>query len=54
MLRETVEIVTAMWTEPELTYRGRHFTLDGAQCDPKPLQSPRPPVLIGGVANSSR
>ena len=48
MLRETVEIVTAMWTESDVSYEGRHFTLDGAQCDPKPLQSPRPQVLIGG------
>ena len=48
MLRETVEIVTAMWTESDVSYDGRHFTLDGAQCDPKPLQSPRPQVLIGG------
>ena len=48
MLRETVEIVTAMWTEADVSYEGRHFTLDGAQCDPKPLQSPRPQVLIGG------
>lgn len=47
-LAETVEIVTAMWSEPDVTYEGRYFTLDGAQCDPKPLQSPRPQVLIGG------
>jgi alkanesulfonate monooxygenase SsuD/methylene tetrahydromethanopterin reductase-like flavin-dependent oxidoreductase (luciferase family) len=48
VLRETVEIVTAMWSEPDVSYEGRHFTLRGAQCDPKPLQSPRPQVLIGG------
>ena len=48
VLRETVEIVTAMWSEPDVSYQGRHFTLDGAQCDPKPLQQPRPQVLIGG------
>ena len=48
VLRETVEIVTAMWSEPDVSYQGRHFSLDGAQCDPKPIQSPRPQVLIGG------
>jgi F420-dependent oxidoreductase-like protein len=48
VLRETVEIVTALWSQPDVSYEGRHFTLDGAQCDPKPLQSPRPQVLIGG------
>jgi len=48
MLRETVEIVKAMWTEPDVTYDGKYFTLDGAQCDPKPLQQPHPEILIGG------
>jgi F420-dependent oxidoreductase-like protein len=48
MLRETVEIVTAMWTQPDVDYDGRHYQLKGAQCDPKPVQKPRPQVLIGG------
>ena len=48
VLRETVEIVKSMWTEADTSYEGRFFTLDGAQCDPKPLQDPHPPILIGG------
>jgi F420-dependent oxidoreductase-like protein len=48
MLRETVEIVRSMWTEPDTTYKGTYYELDGAQCDPKPLQSPHPPIWIGG------
>lgn len=48
MLREAVEIVTAMWREADTTYEGRYYTVRGAQCDPKPLQEPRPPVWIGG------
>jgi F420-dependent oxidoreductase-like protein len=48
MLRETVEIVKLMWAEPDATYEGRHFSVDGAQCDPKPLQDPHPPIWIGG------
>lgn len=48
MLRETVEIVRSMWTERETTYKGKYYEVFRANCDPKPLQSPRPPVLIGG------
>jgi F420-dependent oxidoreductase-like protein len=48
VLRETVEVVTAMWTQPDVSYDGRHFQLDGAQCDPKPVQRPHPQILIGG------
>ena len=48
MLGGTVEIVTRMWSEPDVDFQGRHYTLKGAQCDPKPIQQPRPQVLIGG------
>lgn len=48
MLRETVEIVKSMWTMPETTYDGKYYRMSRAQCDPKPLQMPTPPVWIGG------
>jgi F420-dependent oxidoreductase-like protein len=48
MLRETVEIVRRMWTESETTYDGKYYKLHRANCDPKPLQSPHPPIWIGG------
>lgn len=48
MLRESVEIVRSMWTEPETTYKGNYYETVRANCDPKPLQTPRPPIMIGG------
>jgi alkanesulfonate monooxygenase SsuD/methylene tetrahydromethanopterin reductase-like flavin-dependent oxidoreductase (luciferase family) len=48
VLRETVEIVKSMWSEPDTTYEGKYFRLKGAQCDPKPVQQPHPPIWIGG------
>jgi len=48
MLREAVEIVTSMWTKSETTYEGKYYQLSRANCDPKPLQHPRPPIWIGG------
>jgi F420-dependent oxidoreductase-like protein len=48
MLREAVEIVRAMWTEPEVSYEGRYYRLHRAHNDPKPLQQPHPPIWIGG------
>jgi F420-dependent oxidoreductase-like protein len=49
LLRETVEIVTRMWSEDVVSYDGRYVTLRDARCDPKPVQRPRPPVWIGGA-----
>jgi F420-dependent oxidoreductase-like protein len=48
MLRECVEIVKSMWTEQETSYDGRYYTLQRAHCDPKPVQTPHPPIWIGG------
>lgn len=48
MLQEAVEIVLSMWSQPETTYTGRWYQTHRANCDPKPLQQPRPPVWIGG------
>jgi F420-dependent oxidoreductase-like protein len=48
MLRESVEIVKSMWTNVETTYDGKHYKTVRANCDPKPLQKPTPPVWIGG------
>lgn len=48
MLKETVEIVKSMWSQPETTYDGKYYKMSRANCDPKPLQQPNPPVWIGG------
>ncbi len=48
MLREGVEIIRSMWTQADTSYQGTYYQLNGAQCDPKPLQSPTPPIWIGG------
>lgn len=48
MLEDCVEIVHRMWTEGEATYTGSHFSVAGAQCDPKPIQTPHPNIWIGG------
>ncbi len=45
-LEETCEILTRLWTEPSVTFAGRHFSVRDAICEPKPVR--RPPILIGG------
>ena len=48
MLNESVENVRSMWTQSETNYDGRYYKLSRANCDPKPLQQPHPPIWIGG------
>lgn len=47
-LAESLQVIKAVWTEPNPTYAGRFYTLDGATCDPPPVQRPHPPLWIGG------
>src|SRR6266481_1128116 len=47
-LGEGLEIIRRMWTEPHPVFQGRHYAIDGAVCDPPPLQRPHPPIWIGG------
>jgi probable F420-dependent oxidoreductase len=47
-LEEGAEIIRRMWTESRPVFAGRHYAIDGAVCDPPPLQRPHPPIWIGG------
>ncbi len=47
-LDEACQIIKGMFTEPKTTLRGRHYNVVDAVCNPKPLQKPHPPLLIGG------
>ncbi len=48
MLEEAVEAIKGLWSSPVFSYAGNFYRLDDAICEPRPLQTPRPPVLIGG------
>lgn len=48
-LDEACAIIRRMWTEPAFDHQGRYYQLSGTVCEPKPVQSPHPPVLIGGL-----
>jgi probable F420-dependent oxidoreductase len=46
-LREEVEVIKALWTQPSVTYHGRFYQLEGATMSPKPVQKPHVPVWMG-------
>ncbi|MEV7622979.1 TIGR03560 family F420-dependent LLM class oxidoreductase [Actinoplanes sp. NPDC089786] len=48
-LEEQLEIVTGLWTaDGPYTFQGRHYQLADSPALPKPVQTPRPPVIVGG------
>jgi F420-dependent oxidoreductase-like protein len=47
-LEEALQICRLLWTEERASFAGRHYRIDDAWCNPKPLQRPHPPIMIGG------
>jgi alkanesulfonate monooxygenase SsuD/methylene tetrahydromethanopterin reductase-like flavin-dependent oxidoreductase (luciferase family) len=48
-LEEALPIIRSLWTESRTTFTGKHYQLLEAVAEPKPIQSPHPPIWIGGV-----
>ncbi len=50
-LEEQLAVITGLWQcEPgeRFSFEGRHYRLENSPALPKPVQSPRPPVIVGG------
>jgi len=47
-LEETLQICNQMWSGNDGPYDGKHYHLAETICHPKPIQQPRPKILIGG------
>jgi F420-dependent oxidoreductase-like protein len=47
-LDEACTLIKSLWTQTETDFSGRFYTLKGARCEPKPVQKPHPPIMIGG------
>ena len=48
VLRERVLAMKKIWTEKEATFHGEYVNFDKIWADPKPMQKPHPPVIMGG------
>lgn len=46
-LDEALEVITRLWTDPTVSFSGEHVHLDGAYCEPKPIQQ-LPQRWVGG------
>ena len=49
LFAEQLEIVARSWTEERLDFDGRHYRLRGLTALPRPVQQPRPPLIVGGA-----
>jgi probable F420-dependent oxidoreductase len=47
---EALALMKACWTESEIEFDGRLWTVHGGSMEPKPVQKPYPPIWFGGSA----
>lgn len=45
---EGIEVIDSLLTNKTTSFDGKYFQLQDAYCEPKPVQGPRPPIVIGG------
>jgi F420-dependent oxidoreductase-like protein len=51
-LEEQLDVIVGLWTTPAgepFSYAGRHYQIDECRNFPRPVQSPRPPLIVGGA-----
>lgn len=52
-LEEALALLVQAWTEPEVSFAGRHFQIDGVAVHPRPVQRPHPPLWIAAHAQAA-
>lgn len=53
-LRESLIIAKRMWVEPEVTFKGKFYEVEGAILEPKPVQQPHIPIWVPGDSPATR
>src|SRR5579863_4564419 len=48
--REYLELMKALWTKDDPAYAGKTFSVAGVRFNPKPIQKPHPPIVVGGTS----
>jgi probable F420-dependent oxidoreductase len=47
---EYIEAIRALWTQEAPRYQGRFVSFGGIDAQPRPVQKPHPPIVVGGVS----
>lgn len=54
LLEEQLQVITGLWSQDPFSHGGPNYHLDECHFTPRPLQQPRPPILIGGTPAAKR
>lgn len=48
-LEEALAIIKRLFVEPVASFQGKYYAIEEAVCNPKPIQRPYPPIMVGGA-----
>lgn len=51
-LDEALDLIKLLWKQERATFNGRYYSLENASFNPKPLQKPHPPILVGATGEN--
>jgi alkanesulfonate monooxygenase SsuD/methylene tetrahydromethanopterin reductase-like flavin-dependent oxidoreductase (luciferase family) len=54
LLEEQLQVINGLWAEDPFSHTGAAYTLEAASFTPKPMQRPRPTIIVGGRTTSQR
>jgi alkanesulfonate monooxygenase SsuD/methylene tetrahydromethanopterin reductase-like flavin-dependent oxidoreductase (luciferase family) len=52
-LSEGVEIIRRLWSEDNVTHKGRHWQFENMTIRPRPSQKPRPPIMVAAQVDAA-
>ena len=47
---EYIDAIRALWTQPSPRFEGRSVRFSGIDAQPRPVQKPHPPIVVGGLS----
>jgi alkanesulfonate monooxygenase SsuD/methylene tetrahydromethanopterin reductase-like flavin-dependent oxidoreductase (luciferase family) len=54
LVEEQLQIINGLFSQDPFSHSGTHYRLDEAHFTPRPVQQPRPTIIVGGSANAQR
>jgi alkanesulfonate monooxygenase SsuD/methylene tetrahydromethanopterin reductase-like flavin-dependent oxidoreductase (luciferase family) len=54
LLQEQLQVINGLWSQDPFSHSGASYTLQAASFTPKPVQQPRPTIIVGGRTTSQR
>jgi probable F420-dependent oxidoreductase len=54
LFEESLQVIRAVWTGDDMSFKGKHFSAKGITAHPRPVSDPHPPIWIGGNTTTAR